>query len=437
MIRKSYLDEANRCMKCGFCMYNCPVYKVDYIESHVARGRNILIRQAGDKSIPQDDAYAERLSYCLLCGRCEVACPAKVPSPDINITARADMINRKGLSLPKRLIYRGILKNRTLMARLLGLARLIPGISTKDGIPLRHMADFTSILTQGLSLPRLSRPFLSARLPERTLPPDGVQKRGQVAIFPGCAFEFFFADIAEGMVSVLGNAGYEVVFINDLTCCGLAVRCAGDIATAQAMAKHNIEKLASFEHIVTGCATCGSALKDYGNWFPDNDPWKPRAENLSARVSDFSEALVKSVYRPEPVNPVTVTYHDPCHMKWHQGISNQPRQLLRSIEGVKYVEMEGADDCCGMGGAFSITHRDISLAIQNKKMQSIIKTGAQAVVTSCPGCIIQLRDGVRRLGLSIEVMHISQLLHGQIEPRRELRSTGDKGAQSPLPKHVP
>jgi glycolate oxidase iron-sulfur subunit len=401
-------------------MYNCPIYKVDHIESHVARGRNMLIKQAGDKSIPIDDDYAERLSYCLLCGRCEAICPAKVPSPDINIAARTNLVGQKGLSLPKRAVYRGILKNRKLMANLLGAAAIVPGVSTKDGKPLRHMADFTSIFTKGLSLPRLSRPFLSSRLPERTLPPAGLKTKGQVAIFPGCAFEFFFADIGEGIANVLAQAGYEVVYIKDLTCCGLAVRSAGDIKTAQLMAKHNIEKLASFDRIITGCATCGSALKDYGRWFAPDDPMQPRAQAFSAKVSDFSEFLAKEgVPTSQSIEPVVVTYHDPCHLKWHQGIFNQPREILRSIEGVKYVEMEGADDCCGLGGVFSIAHHDISLSIQDKKMQNIKNSGAQIVVTSCPGCLIQLRDGVRRNKLPVKVMHISELMRGQGKGKRK------------------
>jgi glycolate oxidase iron-sulfur subunit len=408
-------DDANKCMKCGFCMYNCPIYKVDHIESHVARGRNMLIRGAKDKTIPIDADYAERLSYCLLCGRCEAVCPARVPSPDINVAARTNLVNQKGLSLPKRAIYRGILKNRKLMANLLGMASVVPGVSVKDGKPLRHMADFTSVFTRGLSLPRLSRPFLSSRLPEKTSPPQGVPTKGQVAIFPGCAFEFFFADIGEGIAQVLAKAGYEVVYIKDLTCCGLAVRSAGDLKTAQLMAEHNIAKLAKFDRIITGCATCGSALKDYGKWFAEGDPLQKQAQAFSAKVSDFSEFLAKEGVQSEVSEPITVTYHDPCHLKWQQGISSQPRQLLSSIKGVKFVEMAGADDCCGLGGAFSLAHRDISLAIQDKKMQNIKNTGAQIVVTSCPGCLIQLKDGVRRNHLPVKVMHISELMQGKKE----------------------
>jgi glycolate oxidase iron-sulfur subunit len=413
MTQNPSTDDASKCMKCGFCMYNCPIYKVDHNESHVARGRNVLIKQANEKTIPSDAEYAERLSFCLLCGRCAAVCPAKVQSPDINVAARTNLVNQKGLSLPKRAVYQGILKNRQLMANLLGIARLVPGVSTKDGKPLRHMADFTSVFTKGLALPRLSKPFLSARLPAVTKPPEGVKVKRQVAIFPGCAFEFFFAETGEGIAQNLAKAGYEVVYIKDLTCCGLAVRSAGDIKTAQEMAKHNIAKLEKFEKIITGCATCGSALKDYGKWFAADDPMQKRAQAFSAKVSDFSEFLAKEGIKSKSAEPVIVTFHDPCHLKWHQGISSQPRELLRSIEGVKFVEMEGADDCCGMGGAFTLAHRDISLAIQDKKMQSIKNTGAQIVVTACPGCLIQLRDGVKRAGLPVEVMHISELMRGK------------------------
>jgi glycolate oxidase iron-sulfur subunit len=421
MSKAPTIDDASLCMKCGFCMSNCPVYIVDHIESHVARGRNMLIKQARNKEIALDDEYYERLSYCLLCGRCEAVCLARVPSPDINIAARTELVKQKGLPFWQRLIYRGILKDRPLMARLMGLAALVPGLSQKGGRPLRHMADFASLFTKGISLPRLSRPFLAKRLPEITQPPEGVAKKGTVAIFPGCAFEFFFADTGERIARDLAEAGYEVVYPQGLACCGLAVRSAGDLETAKEMAKKNIEALAPYDVIITGCATCSSALKDYGKWFDGDEQWQGKAESLSSRVSDFSDFMAKQGLKPQAVEPLVVTYHDPCHLSWHQGIREQPRQLLKSIEGVKFVEMEGADECCGMGGSFSLAHRDTSLAIQDKKMESIKKTGAQVVVTSCPGCIIQLRDGARRHGMDIEVKHISELIQGQKEPPRKPR----------------
>jgi glycolate oxidase iron-sulfur subunit len=116
-----------------------------------------------------------------------------------------------------------------------------------------------------------------------------------------------------------------------------------------------------------------------------------------------------------------VTWHDPCHLKWHQGITAEPRALLRSLKGVTYIEMPDADQCCGLGGSFGIYCRDTSMAIADKKIASLKKTGADALITACPGCIIQLSDACRRNGLSVDVMHISELLLGQKEPPRKPR----------------
>jgi len=104
-----------------------------------------------------------------------------------------------------------------------------------------------------------------------------------------------------------------------------------------------------------------------------------------------------------------VTYHDPCHLRFHQGVYAEPREILNSIDGIKYVEMDNADACCGLGGSFSIAHRDISIGIQDKKMESLKRSGAQTVVTSCPGCMLYLAHGIRRNKLPVKVMHISRL----------------------------
>jgi len=403
------IDDSSGCMKCGFCMSACPVYAIDHIESHVARGRNVLIHKLSENEIKLDSPYDDRLSFCLLCGRCETVCPAKVPSARINIAARTQVIRQKGMKLYQRLIYRGLLNNRKLMAILLGIASSIPGVSVKNGTPLRHMADSVLLFTRKLALPKISRPFLSKRISNNV----NMTEKKRIAVFPGCAFEFFFADIGEQIIKDLKDAGYNAVYPQKLACCGIAVRSAGDLETAQKMAKKNIDALSDFDTIVTGCATCGSALKDYGNWFENGDEWQSSAQKLAEKTRDLSEFLAEHEIKSEVAETLIVTYHDPCHMRWHQGVREQPRKLLQSIKGIKYVEMEGADDCCGLGGSFSITHRDISLAIQDKKMKAIKKTNADIVVTSCPGCIVQLKDGAIRHGLDIQVMHISQLLDGQ------------------------
>lgn len=406
------IADAGKCMKCGFCMSACPVYKVDHVESHVARGRNMLIRMAQEATLPSADDYQRSLYFCLLCGRCLAVCPAKVPSPQINLHARRTLFSDRGPVLWQRLIYRGILNYRPLMAQLMGLFALIPGMNQKDGRPLRHMADVLAVLSGGISIPRISRPFLSKRMGRSLLPPDGVPVKGRVGFFPGCGFEFFFSQAGLKTAYALARAGFEVVYPEKMTCCGMAVYNAGDVDTARRMAEQNIDALSQFDHIVTGCATCGSTLKNYGRWFGDDDEIGQKARRVSKNVSDFSQFLVDQNYQSNRRShqPVKVTYHDPCHLKWHQGISAFPRKILKGLSSIEYVEMEGADACCGLGGTFSIQHRKLSLAIQAKKMASIQKSGAKKVVTACPGCMIQLMDGVRRYGLEVEVVHLSQLL---------------------------
>jgi glycolate oxidase iron-sulfur subunit len=406
--------DPDRCMKCGFCMSVCPVYDIDHMESHVARGRNMLVKMAYQGELPIEDDYRKCLYSCLLCKRCEAVCPANLSPAEITLGARNDVIEKMGMSWFQKKLYNGILERRSLVARFVGLASLIPGLSVKDGRPLRHLAEMASFLPGVFSLPKVSFRPLRKRVSTITRPPQGVEEKGKVAVFPGCVYEYFLPEVGVDIIISLAKAGFTVVLPEGLNCCGLSVHNAGDFRTSNLLAERNIEAPSSFDHVVTGCATCGSALKDYHKWFNPEDPSAQQALEFSSKVSDFSEFLVKNGFKSESFDskPVTVTYHDPCHLRVHQGVYEPPRELLSSIEGVRYIEMENADACCGLGGSFSIAHREISLAIQSKKMDGIRKTGAQTVVTSCPGCMFYLSAGIKKNRMPVEVIHISRLTRG-------------------------
>jgi glycolate oxidase iron-sulfur subunit len=403
-------DDPSQCMKCGFCMSACPVYKLDHIESHVARGRNILVQNQDTQNLVQEKIYEESLYFCLLCGRCEAVCPAGITSSAITINARRDLAAVKGQTLIKRLIFRGILKNRNVMALLARAAASIPGFSSRKDGAARHFPDFVSGILHGMKAPRFRVPFLSRRTNELTLPPSGVEVKGKVAVFAGCLFEFFLPDAGEKMVSILAAAGYEVFFPKQQTCCGLPACASGDFESAKEMALRNVTLLAGYDHIIVGCASCGSTLRQYGNWLKGHSKYED-AVSLDNRVKDFSVFIKDHLMpRDEASENIKVTYHDPCHLKWKQGVGAEPREILKELKGVQYIEMEGAENCCGLGGSFGITHPEESRAIQSKKIESIINTGADIVVTSCPGCMIQLMDGLSRHGSSIRVMHMSELV---------------------------
>jgi glycolate oxidase iron-sulfur subunit len=413
------LDRASDpayCMKCGFCMSVCPIYEVDHVETHVARGRNMLIRMARDKRLSIDKAYLSSLTYCLLCRRCETVCIAGLSPAEITVQARRESKAQKPPTLVQRLVNQAMVNHRSAVAKAIGMAAVLPGLSAANGKPLRHMVEAAALLTGNLALPSAAGPFLSRRISSHTKAETGASPKGSVAIFPGCVFEYFLAGVGHDMVRALTASGFDVFYPKGLSCCGQAVYSAGDMCTARQMARRNIEILADYEHIVVGCATCGSALKSYPSWFDDGDPLRSEGIRLVEKIQDFSEILDAAGNEPpqaaRTTEPVTVTYHDPCHLKWHQGIGEAPRRLLASTPGIIYREMERADACCGLGGTFGLMHRDIGRKLQANKMTAIAKSGAQIVATACPGCLLSLRAGIRRHGLPVGVVHISQLLTG-------------------------
>jgi glycolate oxidase iron-sulfur subunit len=391
----------------------CPVYREDLLEGHVARGRNMLIQALEQSPAGTLVPYRDVLSYCLLCKRCGSVCPAKLSPDQITLHARNRMVETFGLTRIQRLVNRALLSHRSGLARMVGLAALLPSSASDGKKPFRHLADAAIIFSRYLAFPSLSSPTLRKRVEPITSPPDQLSIKGKVAVFPGCVFEYFQSHIAEDMISTLANQGYEVVYPKGPGCCGQALHSAGDFHTARMLAKRNIDVLSEYDTVITGCATCSSAMKAYGRWFEKEDPWQDKAMAFSGKVKDFSEFLGS---RMEPVQenpslpPMTVTYHDPCHLKQHQGVFEAPRKILNALPGIRFIEMENADACCGLGGSFGISHRDISTAIQEKKINAIAKTGAEAVVTSCPGCLMYLADGIRRNKLPVKVLHIAQLL---------------------------
>jgi glycolate oxidase iron-sulfur subunit len=241
----------------------------------------------------------------------------------------------------------------------------------------------------------------------------------QVTYFVGCAIDCALPDIGESTVQFLEHAGFEAVVAANV-CCGLPPYAYGDREGARALARKNLEALSSLEgEVVTDCASCASFLRDYPSLFEPDDPVRPEAEKLAARVRELSEFLA-SRELPADLRPVeaVVTYHDPCHLSRYHQVTKQPRDLLRRIAGLTYRELPEADWCCGGAGSYALTHYDLSMQILARKMENIRSTAAQIVVTTCPACITQLRYGARRFDVPVEVLHLSEVL------RRALPESG-------------
>ena len=416
---KRFESDLSQCMKCGFCTFFCPVYQEEWIESSVARGKNMMIRGLLAGELDYTKEYAERLNKCTLCMACTTNCPARANIPNVIIAARADTVKARGVKFPYNVVYRWVLPRRTLFGNLVRFASWFQGIFLpKTEGTIRHLSMFLSALGKGRQIPEIAPKFLRQIVPVVNKPPAGVATRMKVGYFTGCMTDFVFPELGKHIVDFLTRNGVEVVVPEEQGCCGAPVFLgAGDFDTGRRLADTNVKAFGGVDYIVSDCATCTSALKDYVKFLADTSERKEAYTKFGERVKDISEFLVdvlklpSSAYQPaSEVKGKKVTWHDPCHLVRHLGIKDQPRQIIKSIPGVEYVEMPNADRCCGMAGTFSIYYYDLSKKIADKKVEAIESTGADIVVSSCPGCEIQLIDSTIRDKLPVKVMHIMELL---------------------------
>jgi len=412
-------DDLEQCTRCGFCTFWCPVYQEERIEPAVARGKNMMIRSllAGDLKYTQE--FAERLSQCTLCMTCTSNCPLNIQVPRAIVAARADTVEARGLPFLSNIIYRQILPHRKIFGNVVRFASWVQGIflPKTEGIT-RHLPLFLSALGKGRNLPQIAPKFLRQMVPVVSKPPAGALTRLRAGYFTGCMTDFVFSQQGKHLVDFLTRSGVELILPREQGCCGAPVFLgAGDFETGRKLADSNVRAFADVDYVISDCATCTSALKDYAKFLADTPERREAYTEFANKVKDISEFLVDvlklpaSAYKPAPeLKGKKITWHDPCHLSRHLGIKEQPRQILKSIPGTEYIEMPDADRCCGMAGSFSIYYYELSKKIADKKIEAIRASGADIVVTSCPGCEIQLIDGVIRNKLPVRVMHLMDII---------------------------
>jgi glycolate oxidase iron-sulfur subunit len=238
-------------------------------------------------------------------------------------------------------------------------------------------------------------------------------RRARVAVLNGCVMPFLFGDINDATVRVLRRNGCEVVFPKGQTCCGALNTHNGETSSAKDMARRNIDSFltAGVDAIIVNAAGCGAAMKEYGHLLEDDPVYADKARSFSSLVKDAAEFLAQiGLVGKLGELRMTVTYQDPCHLAHGQGVRNQPRQLLQAISGLKLVEMNGSDRCCGSAGIYNITHAEMSQQLLKERMPAIADTGAEAVVAPNPGCMLQLRYGAQKYGPNVKVYHLMDLL---------------------------
>jgi glycolate oxidase iron-sulfur subunit len=256
----------------------------------------------------------------------------------------------------------------------------------------------------------------SGKLPAIIYPQSIARRR--VGMLSGCVQSVFFPHVNAATARVLAAEGCEVVVPRDQQCCGALMLHSGLESEAIAFAR---QMIAAFEAvrvdtIVINSAGCGSSMKEYGHLLRDDPAWADRAAAFSAKCKDISEILcdLEPVARRRPLK-MRVAYHDACHLQHAQGVREQPRKLLAGIPQLEVAEIPEGSLCCGSAGVYNLLEPDTANQLGDRKVENLLTTGAQAVLSANPGCLLQLMNGLRRRGLhAMPAFHMVELLDASI-----------------------
>jgi glycolate oxidase iron-sulfur subunit len=417
-VDKPEYTDYSRCVHCGLCLNQCPTYRLWHNEADSPRGRIRQIQLVDEGHLELGEAFVRHIDRCLDCRACETACPSGVEYGKLVERARAQIEQRYKRPAASRLardfFYRRLLPYPP---RIAGVARVLR-LYQRSG--LAALVRGTGVLRLlGLEsrerlLPTIDSEFFFGEM-GKTFPAKG-PRRARVALFAGCIAQVTFSELNRSTIHVLQANGCEVVVPNTQVCCGALPAHAGVRDVARALARTNLSAFLpeKMDAILTNAAGCGSTLKEYGHLLGAGDE-HDRAAAFASKVRDVGEFLVE-LGLVAPMHPVAVrvTYQDSCHLAHGQKIRDAPRRLIGSIPGVELVEMRLADQCCGSAGVYNITQTKASMELLALKMECVREAEAAAIVTSNPGCILQLRAATARSGL--EVLHVIELLNRAIGP---------------------
>jgi Fe-S oxidoreductase len=422
--------EALYCIKCAACLNVCPTYQAvgGHVFGYTYAGGIGAILTAFLNGL---DEAANLAELCLGCGACLSVCPAKIDIPRLVLALRERIVEAKGITFLEHVFYDRLLPNSRILERAHMLGRVVQRPLVRRG--LIRGVPFSGV-AKSRSLPALAARSLGSRVVNAAASQPATTK---VAFYSGCLIEHIYPEIGEAVLRVLENHGVSASLPKEAPCCGAPARHAGDRAAAVAMAKRNITVLEDGkpDYVIVACPTCGQAfIHDYPQLLAGDPVWEPRALKLAARTVDFTRFVAKvtnagsakpsisvddagsEAQQPE-VPRTKITYHDPCHLKQHLGISEEPRAILKSLTDYEYVEMAGTGACCGFGGSFSLKFPEASGSILARRLADVEASGADIVVTACPGCVMQLRGGIDKRGMRVQVTHLAEVLAKGLDGR--------------------
>jgi glycolate oxidase iron-sulfur subunit len=378
--RPPELDLIRDCVHCGFCLPTCPSYAVFEEEMDSPRGRILLMRIGHEDGESVSPEMTTHFDNCLGCMACVTACPSGVQYDRLIEQTRPQIERHGDRTWRERLLRGTVFALFTHPARLRALVPLM-WLQQTLRIPelLGGRLPFLRLA------PRVQRRAARWQLPEVT--PAVGEKRGTVAFMQGCVQRVFYGDVNAATVRVLAAEGFEVHSPREPRCCGALQFHSGVEDPARKLAEATVAAYEGYDVVITNAAGCGSAMKDYGHLFEDDE----RMVAFSAKVRDVLEFLGEHEPRaPRHPLPMRLAYHDACHLAHAQAVREQPRALLRGIPELDLLEPAEWELCCGSAGIYNLTHADAAAKLGRRKAENLRATGADAIAAANPGCAIQI-----------------------------------------------
>ena len=446
-------DALANCVHCGFCLPACPTYRRLGDEADSPRGRLYLMRAIVEGRLDAgSDAFETHISRCLGCRACEPACPAGVeygrllelarqvggsvrPPPHISRLLLATFGTKwasRAAMLGARLLRASRIPD--LLTSVVSRARTRPGDdSVIESEP--HSARQRSTARWGSLW--LAFAMVSASAPPRRLfakvrrrqtvsdaaaavdlgrsRPRGTptaDDRPTVGVLAGCVQAGLFSRVNAATERVLNANGYRALRVRAQGCCGALHAHGGDLGRARALARRHIAAFeqAGVDFVASNASGCGAAMADYGSLLADDDAMAESACDFAGRVRDVSQLLAERGGRAGAPLPLRVTYDPPCHLLHAQGVAEAPLAVLQSIPELEVVPLADAAECCGGAGIYGLANPELGGWIGADKVHSALKTGAEAVVTGNPGCMMQIGAGLALAGSRIRTVHLVEML---------------------------
>ena len=430
LFQNADFDNILKCVHCGLCLDNCPTYRELGDEKDSPRGRLYLMRGLWQGDLELEPSVIEPLSRCLDSRACERACPSGVPYGQLLEQTRGIIQENQPQSWKEKFLRFFLLRGLFQSTALLTTASKILKIYAASGVP--KLITNTpvgkifpkSFVFQQYLLPDFSGESFKEKHADQVLAPEGNENSEntkslalQVGIFSGCVMDVSEKAVHVSTLKILRQIGCEVTVPGNQVCCGALHVHSGDRDTARSMALKNLDAFGKkpLDAIITNAAGCGAQLKEYHLLFQKNaqnsgkdwSPFESKVVDILEFLSRYPEQLANLDWKDQAE---TVLYDAPCHLIHAQQVDENPRRLLNDLPGVCLVPLNESNWCCGSGGIYNLVQPELSAAVLKRKVDSLKQTmaahpSANTIITGNPGCLYQIRAGIRNEGVPIRVLH--------------------------------